>query len=108
MLWRRASTAHDLTVAQPVGDTHLGRPGVNSIVPNEVLAHTWANIKLSVILFTILSQIYLYYWSTAERRSMRREARSAQRRREGEGVARDAELHLYHDIARGSMALASD
>jgi hypothetical protein len=39
---------------------------------------------------------------------MRREAGSAQRRMEGKGVARDAELHLYHDIARGSMALASD
>jgi hypothetical protein len=47
--------AHDLTVAQPVSDTHLGL-----IVPNEVLAHMWANILLLVILFTIFSQIYIY------------------------------------------------
>jgi hypothetical protein len=55
-----APRAYDLTVAQPVSDTHLGRPGVGPILPNEVLAQTWANIKLLVILFAIFSQIYLY------------------------------------------------
>jgi hypothetical protein len=46
----RKSKAHDLTVAQPVSDTHLCRPGVGPILPNEVLAQTWAKIQLLVIL----------------------------------------------------------
>jgi hypothetical protein len=56
--------AHDLTVARPVSDTHLDRPSVGPTLPNEVLAQTWANTKVLVILFAIFSQIYLCNWST--------------------------------------------
>jgi hypothetical protein len=41
-----AARAHDLRVAQPVSDTHLDRPVVGPTLPNEVLAQTWANIRL--------------------------------------------------------------
>jgi hypothetical protein len=94
--------AHDLTVAQPVSDTHLVKLGVGPILPNEVLAQTSANIKLLVVLFAIflVKYLYLYNRSTGSPERAAGRAGSAQNRREG--VARDAGLHLYHDIARGS------
>jgi hypothetical protein len=100
--------AHDLTVAQPVSDTHLDRPGVGPILPIEVLAQTWANIKLFVILFATFSQKYTYFTGALDRRSMRREAGSAKNRREG--VAREQNytcitILLLHAEA---MALARD
>jgi hypothetical protein len=42
-----------LTIAQPVSDTHLGRPAVGPILPNEVLAQTWANMKSLAVSHTI-------------------------------------------------------
>jgi hypothetical protein len=56
--------AHDLKVAQLVSGTHLGSPGVDPILPNEVLAQTWANITLLAILFATFSQIHLFFRST--------------------------------------------
>jgi hypothetical protein len=68
---QQAGRAHDLTVAQPVSDTHLGRPGVGRILPNEVLAANLGKHKLLVILFAISyfeSNIPLYISRAPDRR----------------------------------------
>jgi hypothetical protein len=77
----RPELAHDLTVAQLVSGTHLGRPGVGPILPNEVLAQTWASITLLVILVATFSQIYLCIRSTGSSKHAAGSGKRAMRQR---------------------------